>query len=130
MAVFIDTSAAVKLVSAERESEALRQWLADLKPDVVSSELLRTELMRALHRHPLTSSEQAAPILDTIAMVTPTSIDFAKAGDLDPPELRSLDALHLAVALGLGDDVDSMLTYDHRLADAAEAHGLTVIAPR
>ena len=58
-----------------------------------------------------------------------TSNDFEKAAEQSPPELRSLDALHLASALELADDVDSMLTYDHRLGDAAEALGLTVIAP-
>ncbi|MFT5202590.1 MAG: prevent-host-death family protein [Candidatus Aldehydirespiratoraceae bacterium] len=48
---------------------------------------------------------------------------------LDPSVLRSLDALHLATALDLGDDPEGLVTYDDRLADAAEANGVAVVSP-
>ena len=52
------------------------------------------------------------------------------ASRLPDPLLRSLDAIHLATALLIREDVDAVLTYDDRLAEAARAHGLTVAAPR
>jgi predicted nucleic acid-binding protein len=52
-----------------------------------------------------------------------------QAGTLAPPVLRSLDAVHLAVALSLGDDLDELVTYDVRMAAAATAHGIPVSSP-
>jgi predicted nucleic acid-binding protein len=52
-----------------------------------------------------------------------------RAGDLEPPQLRSLDAIHLAAALALGPDLGVLLTYDERLREAASAQGLTVASP-
>jgi uncharacterized protein len=43
--------------------------------------------------------------------------------------LRTLDAIHVAAALVLGDDLESMVTHDDRLAQAALANGIAVIAP-
>lgn len=54
---------------------------------------------------------------------------FDRAGLLEPPELRSLDAVHLAVALDLGAEVEAIVTYDHRMSEAARSHGLEVLAP-
>ena len=51
------------------------------------------------------------------------------AGRLDPTTLRSLDALHLAAALDLGDDLDGLVTYDDRLAEAAALNGVPVTTP-
>lgn len=130
MPTYIDASAAVKLVIDEDETEPLRHWL-DLAPrQLVTAHLTLTELVRAVRRIDSTALDRVPPVLSTFHLISITAAGFERAGDLDPPELRSLDALHLSVALGLGDDVDSMLTYDQRLTDAAEAHGLTVIAPR
>lgn len=52
------------------------------------------------------------------------------AAALEPAELRSLDALHLAAALSLGDDLRRVYCYDARLAAAASARGLEVRRPR
>jgi predicted nucleic acid-binding protein len=53
----------------------------------------------------------------------------ALAATLEPLELRTLDAIHLRCALALGDDLAGVLTYDHRMADAARARGVAVLAP-
>ncbi|MDW3221049.1 MAG: hypothetical protein R8F63_20790 [Acidimicrobiales bacterium] len=55
---------------------------------------------------------------------------FESAGRLDPSGLRSLDAIHLASALDLGDDLDGLITYDDSLADAAVSNGVPVVASR
>ena len=129
MAAYVDASAAVKLVIEEDESAALGLWLAQSTPRLVTSDLTRTELTRAVRRIDTAALPLVAGVLERIDIVRVTSNDFEKAAEQSPPELRSLDALHLASALDLADDVDSMLTYDPRLGDAAEALGLTVIAP-
>lgn len=52
-----------------------------------------------------------------------------QAAELSPANLRSLDAIHLASALSLGEDLGAMAVYDLALADAARTAGLTVLAP-
>ena len=54
---------------------------------------------------------------------------FERAAELDPGVLHTLDALHLAAALLVGDDLEAIVTYDRRLADAAALHGVPVLAP-
>jgi predicted nucleic acid-binding protein len=129
VAYYLDTSAAVKLVVQERGSKALRTWLAQATAPIVSSDLLRTELLRATRRNAPDQVRQARRVLDSVILVALSSDVFDRAGTLDPDLLRSLDALHLAAALDLGDDLDGIVTYDDRLAEAAGALGIAVVAP-
>lgn len=130
MAHYLDTSALVKLVVAERDTQALRAWLSEANRDPVAANLVRTELLRAVRRVAPDRVLQARAVLDSITLTDlPTSL-FEHAGRLDPVGLRSLDALHLAAALDLGDDLESMVTYDDRLADAARSNGVAVTAPK
>lgn len=130
MAHYLDTSALVKLVAHERETPALLAWLAETDRTPVTSDLARTELVRASRRISPALTVAARDALDTVTILRlPTTI-LEHAALLDPPSLRSLDAVHLAAALTLGDDLESVVTYDDRLADAAEASGIRVIAPR
>ncbi len=123
--VYVDTSAAVKLISDESESDALRTYLDD-GPILVSSDLLETELRRIGVRHRIDQVLITA-ILDGITLTPLTRDQFREAGLYPQPGLRSLDALHLASALGV--EASAILTYDARLCEAARAHGLAVIAP-
>jgi predicted nucleic acid-binding protein len=129
VAFYLDTSALVKLVVAESETEALRSWLMAAVQDLVASDLVRTELMRAVRRVVPERALQARQVLDSIALIEVTSAVFTAAGRPDPVALRSLDAIHLATALDLGDDLDGLVTYDDRLANAATANGVAVLAP-
>lgn len=129
MAFYVDTSALVKLVVAEAETGALRAWITDKEPVLAASDLVRTELMRAVRRAVPERATAARLVLDALTLLTATSAVFDAAGRLDPAILRSLDALHLASALELGDDLDGFVTYDERLAEAARAQGMMVIAP-
>lgn len=129
MAYYLDTSAAVKLVVAEAGSAALTRWLRRRSGDVVSSDLLRTELLRVTRRGAPQQMQQARMILDAVALFALTSTTFERAALVDPLELRSLDSIHLAAALELGADLEGIVTYDQRLGDAAIANGITVIAP-
>ena len=129
MAFYLDTSAAAKLVVAEPASEAMASWAAAHEAGVVTSDLLRTELLRATRRAAPGQMRRARAVLDALTLVNLTPATFERAATLDPEELRSLDALHLAAALELGDELDGVVTYDDRMAAAASLYGVAVIAP-
>jgi predicted nucleic acid-binding protein len=98
---------------------------------LLSSDLVRVELCRALMRLPRLTAERLAKALDDaagdLALEPLTSGVVALAMRLRPQALRSLGALHLSTAVLL--DVDVLVTYDHRLSDAATANGIRVAAP-
>lgn len=124
--IYVDTSAAVKLISDEPESQPLRQFL-DSGPVLVSNDLLETELRRMGVRHHL-DQVLLTRVLDGITLAPLSREQFREAGLYPQPGLRSLDALHLAGALAF--DSSAILTYDVRLSQAARHHGLKVIAPQ
>jgi predicted nucleic acid-binding protein len=129
MAHYIDTSALAKLVVAEPETAALLAWIREAERDLVTCDLSRTELMRAVRRVDEDRAPDARAVLDTVTITKITTALTETAGRLDPLGLRSLDAIHLAAALDLQDDLDGMVVYDARLGEAARANGVRVIAP-
>ena len=129
MPYYVDTSAAVKLVVKERETTRLLAWMREHDGNLVSSDLTRTELLRATRRAAPDRLVQARAVLDGLTLLTLPTERFEQAAAIDPHGLRSLDALHLAAAMALGDDLEGIVTYDDRLADAAGAQGVTVLAP-
>ena len=130
MAYYVDTSALVKLIVAETETTALRRWLTKADQVLVTSDLSRTELMRAVRRAAPDRAPRVREVLDAFTLTQLTPAAFSEAGRLDPLWLRPLDALHLASALNLDDDLEGIVTYDHRMADAATTNGIAVLAPR
>jgi len=126
---YLDTSAAAKLVVAEIGSTTLRRWVTFRDDRMFSSDLLRTELLRATRRTAPEQMVQARAVLDSLVLVTLSTSVCERAAILEPDVLRSLDALHLAAALEIGDELEGMVTYDQRLAAGAEALGIRVIAP-
>ena len=129
MAHYIDTSALAKLVVAEPESDALQAWFSAADRDPVSCDLARTELVRAVRRSNPTQVVRACDVLDSVTLIEVTTAIFERAGLLDLTMLRTLDAIHIAAALVLGDDLDAMVTYDERLVHAATTNGIAVIKP-
>ena len=128
-ALYLDSSALIKLVFEEHETDALETFLRD-RPLRVSSVLARVEVMRAAR----TASDElvarhADAVLRAVELIAPDTALLAEAARLDPLALRTLDAVHLATALALLDDIDGMVVYDRRLAEAAREAGLTVWAP-
>ncbi|WIY82961.1 type II toxin-antitoxin system VapC family toxin [Propionimicrobium sp. PCR01-08-3] len=130
MAHYIDTSALVKMVVTKTETPALRSWIAAERPTLISSDLTRTELLRVVRRTLPDRVEQARRVLDSITLMKVSTAIFEAAGLVDPDILRSSDALHLASALELGDDLDAVVSYDDRMIDAARQHGIAVVTPR
>jgi predicted nucleic acid-binding protein len=127
--IYLDTSAALKLVVPEAETSALEFWIAERAGlPRVSSRLLRIEMLRAVARSAPHRMNRAQVIL---AAVTQLSIDdiAPTAEIIGDPALRSLDAIHLATAHALRSDLTAFVCYDKRLCDSAQASGLPVESP-
>jgi predicted nucleic acid-binding protein len=129
VAHYLDTSAIFKLVVSERESPALRDWLTTADRQPTSSDLARTELVRAVRRQDGKLLAGALVVLEALDLQTIDRGTFESAALLDPVPLRPLDAIHLACAMNLEEDLESIVTYDDRLAEAARAYGIAVSAP-
>jgi len=126
---YLDTSAAAKLVVVEQGTTALRRWIASHDDRLFSSDLLRTELLRATRKAAPEQMVQARAVLDSLVLVTLSTAICERAAVLEPEVLRSLDALHLAAALEVGDELEGIVTYDQRLARGARALGISVETP-
>jgi predicted nucleic acid-binding protein len=127
--MYLDSAAIVKLVHAEAETQALRDWL-DERADVgwVSSTLAEIESFRALARHVPKAVSRLHLVLDLIELVELDAGIRILAQTVRPAAVRSLDAIHLATALRV-QPLTSFITYDKRLADAARSAGLPVDIP-
>jgi predicted nucleic acid-binding protein len=129
-AVYLDSSAFVKLAVAEGETTAMRAFLAGRAARRVSSALLRTESLRAV-RH--LGPDALAMVREGLRRIDLIAIDdriLDAAGTLEPQVLRTLDAVHLATAMAIGDDLEVIVTYDERMIEAARLVGLPTASPR
>lgn len=129
--LYLDASALVKLVVTEPESSALRAFLG-VWPDRLSSAVSLVEVPRALRRARFGAAERqrAQQLLGRVVLVDVDRRILAAAAALEPAGLRTLDAIHLATALAIREDLGGLVTYDRRRATAAERLDLTVFAPR
>jgi uncharacterized protein len=129
---YLDASAIVKLATAEPESSALRAWLSERSP-LVTSRVSTVEVLRAVGRKdPAGLGRVRVAVEHAFSAIAVAELDAdvaARAAELPPPTLRALDAIHLATALAVRDELEAVVTYDTRLADAARAAGLGAIAP-
>lgn len=125
--VYLDSSAFVKLVLPEPETPALLVALEGVER-LVASEILEIEVMRATCRG---GGDTAAARSQLAAVrLLPLSSEIRKrASELEPSSVRSLDAIHLATALSLGERLDGLYTYDERMSLAARQAGLDARAP-
>jgi predicted nucleic acid-binding protein len=126
---YLDTSAFIKLVRSEPESPALRDELRGADTELISSILLSVEGRRAARRYGKLASIRANAALTTVTLLALDEPIIEIAADLEPPELRSLDALHLATILSVGEDVERVYCYDSRLTSAARTLGIEVAEP-
>jgi predicted nucleic acid-binding protein len=127
-ATYLDSSALVKLAVEEPESEALRGYLRRRRP-LVSSALARTEVLRALLLEGDEGVARGRAVLGRVGLVRVNDRVLNAAGVLLPAGLRSLDAIHLATAGQLGEDLGQVVTYDERMLDAAESLGFKTASP-
>ena len=134
MRIYMDTSALVKLVVAEKESQSLQTFLSERADDTLfSAALARTELVRAVAQNGVQAIADARHLLSTIDTVVLNRQLLDDAGTLQPLRLRSLDAIHLTTAQVLTNESGAVLTafvtYDRRLLECAKAAGLPIASP-
>ena len=126
--VYLDSSAIVKMVVREPESRALRQYLGRRRV-VVSSALARTEVTRAVLPLGQDAVQKARDVLRHIDLIRVNDRVLTMAGALQPADVRTLDAIHLATVALLGDSVRSVVCYDAWFSQTAQALGWTVQSP-
>lgn len=128
VSTYVDSSAIVKLAIREPESAALRRYLRRRRP-LVSSALARTEVLRALLPAGDEAVARGRSVLQRLDLVRLNNRVLNAAAVLYPPELRSLDAIHLATAQQLGRDLTAVVTYNDRMAAAAKQLGYKIVQP-
>lgn len=141
--IYLDSCALMKLILTEKETQALQDYLEN-RPDLITSELAITEIVRVVRRSCYDSQRRprvsqdilnrrldaAAELLDRIDHIVVDTDTFLRAGMFaDDPHLGSLDAIHLVCALEIGPHLTSFITYDKTLATAAQQRGLSVLQP-
>ena len=131
--IYLDSCAIVKLVVPEPESSTLIDWLSSQSDEhVVTSKLAEVEVPRALRRTAPRALGLVSGMLTKLDRFEINDPVRATAGAYIEPNLRSLDAIHLATAENLvasGKRLTAFVTYDKRLGAAAAEVGLTVVAP-
>ena len=126
---YLDSSALVKLMVREDETSALEADLAG-RDGLVTSRLAEVECRRAAERAGNRRLLQRVnDVFDSIYLLDLTAPVLAHAANLRPASIRSLDAIHIAAAISVGDSELDLITYDDRMADAARANGLSVAQP-
>lgn len=128
--IYLHLSALMKLVRAEAETAALQAWLRS-RGDVavVTSELGRVEVLRAARRAGDAALVEARAVMGDVDFVPLDQGVRDLACEIGEPLLRTLDALHLASAMLVRDELTAFVAYDHHLADAARSAGLPVAIP-
>jgi predicted nucleic acid-binding protein len=127
--IYLDSSAIVKLAVSEPESSALRRYLSRRKT-LVTSALARTEVSRALLPQGADAVLRGDEVLRRMHLLRVNDRVLSEAGRMEPAELRSLDAIHMATAKQFGTELKRVVTYDARMADAARALGWRVSSPK
>ena len=132
--VYLDSSAALKLILREDDSNPLQRFIQGENPwqqalRLVGSDLVRVETMRACARSHPQGAAKASELMRAISLVRISPAHIALGATHPPPELRTLDALHLVTALTLTPELVGMITYDERLRESANAAGIKTFSP-
>jgi len=126
MPLYVDSSAFVKLLVREAESDALRAYLASTR--LLTSAITRIEVERSVRRNESHREISVGDFFDGVEIRLLDDSVVAQASTLEPA-LGVVDAIHLASALDLRAELEGFVTYHARLADAARAHRLPVVSP-
>jgi uncharacterized protein len=126
--IYVDTSAAFKLMKPEVHSDALTDYLGT-HDDLVSSMLLAVELRRGALRSAPRTLPRVDLLLARVDLIDIDAVVVESASRLPDPLLRTLDAIHVATALLLGADVDALVSYDNRMLTAAQAYDIPTACP-
>ncbi|WP_419839088.1 type II toxin-antitoxin system VapC family toxin [Candidatus Poriferisodalis sp.] len=123
----LDASAFVKLIRPEAETAVLRGWVR--RRLFASSALLLTEARRAFAHDDAVTRHRCERLLAETHLVDLTASVLDSAGRMPGRHLRSLDAIYLACALEIGDDLAGLVSYDARQLAAATALDMRTASP-
>jgi uncharacterized protein len=126
--LYLDSSAIVKLVVREPETDALLSFLEPGQVRVTSA-LARVEVVRAVRRHGRAAIARALEVLESVSLLALDDTLLESAAAIGADELRSLDAIHIASALQLEGELDALVSYDERMLAAARTLGVSVSRP-
>jgi predicted nucleic acid-binding protein len=129
MTYVVDSSALVKLIVSEEHSKTLGSWVANCNQDLFISELARTEVSRAISRVDSNLNKQFNTIINRFGIIRVSTQVLTIAETLSPTSLRTLDAIHLASCIILGDTLTGFVTYDNAQAIAALINRIDVFTP-
>ncbi len=124
--VYLDSSVALRAILDVPERRRVQAWMETHRARLVSSRLLRTDVIRVLRRDARPLSD-AAPLLDRVGLLDITRETHSVAESIER-HLTTLDALHLATALLVGEPV-TVATHDATMKVVAEHLGLLVTDP-
>lgn len=126
---YADTSALVKLVINEKESESLAEHIRASSLQLTSSEIAEVELLRAVARVDRDRIPEAVALLERTVLLPLTSEITSRVASLKPTSMRSLGAIHLATALEIQADLEGLVSYDERMVEASRAAGIETCSP-
>ncbi|OHV03808.1 type II toxin-antitoxin system VapC family toxin [Mycobacterium talmoniae] len=135
MIAYVDTSAALRVLTVgpgpgarriTQQTKRYRDQLAERHHTIVSSALLRTEILCQANRQPEIDAAEAEELLSMVNLVEVDRSDIDDAPSA-PGALRTLDAIHLTVAMRVGSDV--MVAHDDELRRAAQSVGMRAGPP-
>jgi predicted nucleic acid-binding protein len=127
---YIDSSAILKLIFLEKESEELFSFLEEESARLYSSEIAKVEVIRAVLRIEPKLLERAEQVLASIRIITISSTIITAAERLPHRiNVRGMDAIHIASCNKLDRIGHTMITYDVQMAKAARDSGIDVVAP-
>jgi len=129
MTYVVDSSALVKLIVSEEHSKTLGSWVANCNQDLFISELARTEVSRAISRVDSNLNKQFNTIINRFGIIRVSTQVLTIAETLSPTSLRTLDAIHLASCIILGETLTGFVTYDNAQASAALINRIDVFTP-
>lgn len=132
--IYLDSSALLKFVGRDKETDALRAWRGALPVDaeLLTSDLATVEVSRTLFRAGV--DQQRVPFvvgqaLRGLYVIDLTTAVLSRAKAYGIRRLGSLDAIHLATADPFLTELDAFVTYDSELSEAAAELGMPVLAP-
>ncbi len=127
--IYFDSSALIRLIAPEPESKALSEWVRSRAEQTrVTSAVSNVDILRTFRAQGSAAEDLASIIVSKVDQLPVRQEVLDMASDLRFSG-GSVDAIHLASACRLGDDLHAYVSYDPALLAAADDAGLATASP-